>query len=141
MSRSISTTQLYNRLNELLRVANAATCNFPKSVRYTIGAEIIQRSVRMLTDFAEAYHCSGKTSIEKMNNLLANLETVKVLSSMAIENRWIYGQKKSGRLIRLLDSISIQSTALRNAFVSRFAKDEKSGAYETKVSATDASSD
>jgi hypothetical protein len=94
-------------------------------VRYTIGAEIIQRSVRMLTDFAEAYHCSGKTSIEKMNNLLANLETVKVLSSMAIENRWVSGKQKSGHLIKILESITVQATALRNSFVSRFAKDEK----------------
>jgi hypothetical protein len=141
MGKTIHTTKLYNTLNELLRLTNAVTENLPRSVRYTIGSEIIQRSVRMLTDFAEAYHNADHSSVEKMNSLLANLETVKVLVSMAIENRWIYGQKKSGRLIRLLDSISIQSTALRNAFVSRFAKDEKSGAYETKVSATDASSD
>jgi hypothetical protein len=141
MAKSLTNTRLYNHLTELLSVVISATENFPKSARYVAGAEMQRCAIRMLTDFSDAYTSNNASCAAAMSNLIANLETLKVMVSISIQQRWIYGQKKSGRLIRLLDSISIQSTALRNAFVSRFAKDEKSGAYETKVSATDASSD
>jgi hypothetical protein len=140
MTKSLNQTQLFNNLSELLSVVVSATENFPKSARYVAGAEMQRCAVRMLTDFADAYTSNDASCIATMANLIANMQTLKVMVSVSMQQRWIYGQKKAGRLIRLLDSISIQATALRNSFVSRFAKDEKSGAYETKVSATDASS-
>jgi hypothetical protein len=125
MAKKLITTRLYNSLNELLEVAVKATDNFPKSARYVVGAEIQRCAIRMLTDFADAYTSNNPSCVEKMDNLIANLETLKVLVTLAIGNRWLYGTRKGERIIRLLDSISRQSAALKNSFENRSSKELK----------------
>jgi hypothetical protein len=123
MAKSLTNTRLYNHLTELLSVMISATENFPKSVRYVAGAEMQRCAIRMLTDFADAYTSHDASCTAKMNDLIANLETLKVLATISIQQRWVAGTKKGERLVRLLDSVTIQSTALRSAFARRFAKD------------------
>jgi uracil phosphoribosyltransferase len=125
MTKTIIHTQLYNRLRELLAVMVSVTDNFPKSHRYVIGARMQELSVEALRLFAEAYQTNSPRSVALMDALLADWHTLSVLVTLAVEQGWIKGRNKSAHLIRLLDGIGKQATALRNSFASRYTKDGK----------------
>jgi hypothetical protein len=118
-------TRLFNQLSELLDAAVTATDNFPKSHRYVIGAEIQRICVRSLNEFSTAYLEHGPQCLTMMNALLSDIGLLRILVSMAVDKEWIKGRKKAEHLIRLVDSVTKQSTALRNSFAAKYdGKDE-----------------
>jgi hypothetical protein len=124
MPKPISQTHLYNDLRELLTLIVGLTDNFPKSHRFVIGSEMQRLCVDMNRLFAGSYMENSARSVTLMNDLLADYETLQILTTLAIEREWVYGRNKAGHLVKLMSAVGKQSSALRNSFVAKYAKDE-----------------
>jgi hypothetical protein len=124
--QQLSHTRLYNALSDLLDATAGAVEDMPKGSRFVVGAEMQRSCISMLRLFASAYLSSGTQSLNDMNQLISELETLKILVTLAIDKGWLKGRNKAAHLIRLLDSVARQSTALRNTFASKYGTEVES---------------
>lgn len=126
MSKPLNQTRLFNTLRELLECVVRVTDNFPRSHRYVVGAEMQRLAISMNRAFACAYLTRDVGSVACMDGLLADLSTLQLLVSLGVERRWITGRTQAAHLVRLLDGVAKQGTALRNAFAATYAAGDQS---------------
>jgi glucose-6-phosphate isomerase len=116
MSKTVSTTRLFNDTRDLLEMIINLTDNFPRARRYTVGADMQRHAVEMVRLFVEAYQTrDARRKTALLNAYSASFETVKVLSDLAVRKQWVQGRGRVSHLVVRIASIGKQLSALRSS--------------------------
>jgi len=110
----VSNTHLYLDCRALLNEILDITPNFPRAYKFTIGAEMQRLGVSLLQTDAAAY-MDKEGRLQHLIKFKTEFETLKTLTRIAGERKWIKGIGRHAHIIELMDAIGKQSTAWKNS--------------------------
>lgn len=110
----VSNTHLYLDCRALLNEILDVTPNFPRAYKFTIGAEMQRLGVSLLQTDAAAYMDKTRR-LQHLIKFKTEFETLKTLTRIAGERKWIKGTGRHAHIIELMDAIGKQSTAWKNS--------------------------
>ena len=113
----IDKVPLYLEAKKLTSLVLDATPNFPKGVKYTVGAEMHRAAMGMLRNIALAVHAS--TAEERLRAVelhLADFELLKGYLEISFEKKWL-GMKAYAEMTKHVLSIGRQGTAWKRNLV------------------------
>lgn len=110
----VSNTHLYLDCRALLNEILDITPNFPRAYKFTIGAEMQRLGVSLLQTDAAAY-MDKAGRLQHLIKFKTEFETLKTLTRIAGERKWIKGTGRHAHIIELMDAIGKQSTAWKNS--------------------------
>ena len=112
--KSAAKTRIFLSCRRLLDVLISVTNNFPKSVKFTIGSRITDICIDMLLDITRAYTIP-ESRLKDLNTLISRYDVLKVLLTVAGENKWIQGNRKYAEIIEIMNEIECQAVAWRGS--------------------------
>ncbi len=122
MVKLVSNTKIYLDTRKLFDIILDTVPNLPRAYKFTIGSKMEDLSVDMIHEVAAAYiNKDAAETLKHLTELQAKFETLKLLIRTAGEREWIKGKGRLAMLVELMDSIGKQSSAWKNAVLSRMA--------------------
>lgn len=110
----VSNAPLYLDVRKLLNEILDVTPDFPRQYKYSIGSKMHELAVDLLQHVAAAY-MDKPNRAQHLTTFKAKFETLKTLTRIAGERRWIKGLGRHAQIVELLDVIGKQSTAWKNS--------------------------
>ena len=110
----VSNAPIYKDVRSLLNEILEVTPEFPRQYKYTIGGEMQELAVSLLSGAAAAY-MDKANRLAHLSKFRYEFETLRTLVRIAGEKRWIKGIARHAQIIELMDAIGKQSTAWKNS--------------------------
>lgn len=113
-----SNTPIYLDCRKLIDEILDIVPNFPRAYKFTIGDQIQNIAVYLLTEISAAYlNRDRAVRIQHLVNFQTKFEVLQTLLRIAGERKWIMGLSRHANIIELLDAIGKQSTAWKNSLL------------------------
>ena len=115
-TKLVSDTKIYLDCRKLLDAILDVIPSFPRTYKFTIGSQMQDIGVNLLTEAAAAYMVKDRRQrLQHLETFQYEFQTLKTLLRLSFEREWLRGLGKYADIIELTDEIGKQSSAWKNS--------------------------